>query len=251
MFDAVVMAGGGKQEPLTEQEGVSNKAFILLNGRPILSYILDALSNSPSIEKIAVVGPERELAELQQQGYSFVLVKETGGMLDNLGNVLKEVDQERLCLIVTGDIPLITEEVVEGYLHKCSPYEGDFYYPILTKESCESRFPETKRTYVKLREGSFTGGNVGLLSPGWFTRNRHRLEMFIAYRKKPLKLLRIMPPSIIIKFLFKRLSVSDLEQTLSKIMALRAKAVPCDYVEIGTDVDKISDLEVVRRSLTV
>jgi hypothetical protein len=33
------------------------------------------------------------------------------------------------------------------------------------------------------------------------------------------------------------------------MMQARAHAVPCDFVEIGTDVDKISDLELVRQAL--
>jgi GTP:adenosylcobinamide-phosphate guanylyltransferase len=250
MFDAVVMAGGGKAEPLLEQEKVTNKAFIPLHGKPLLGYVLDGLSKAPSIDRIVVVGPERELSGLQQEGYSFEFVPEAGSMLDNAGAALKEVDQERLCLVVSGDIPLMNEQVLEGFLALCAPFEHDFYYPILTRESCQSRFPDTRRTYVRLQEGTYTGGNIALIRPSWFALNRHRLEMFIAYRKKPLKLLRILPLSFTLKFLFKRLSVADLEANLSKLLQLRARAVPCGFVEIGTDVDKISDLEVVRRALS-
>ena len=251
MFDAVVMAGGGKAEPLTEQEGVSNKAFILLQGKPILGYVLDSLAAAPSVDRVVVVGPEQELGLLQQEeGYRFTPVHEAGGMLDNMAAGLKAVDQDRLCLIVTGDIPLLNEQVVEGFLKLCSPFKDDFYYPILTRESCRNRFPETRRTYVRLKEGTFTGGNAGLLRPSWFARNRHRLEMFIAYRKKPLKLLRILPLSFMFKFLFKQLSVAELEINLSQLLQLKARAVPCDFVEIGIDVDKISDLEVVRQALS-
>ena len=71
----------------------------------------------------------------------------------------------------------------------------------------------------------------------------------MAYRKKPLKLFRILPLSFIFKFLFNRLTVSELESYLSGMMQAKALAVPCDFVEIGTDVDKISDLEMVRQVL--
>jgi GTP:adenosylcobinamide-phosphate guanylyltransferase len=47
MFNAVVIAGGGKPEVLTEQEGVSNKAFIKVHGRPLLAYIISALEGAP------------------------------------------------------------------------------------------------------------------------------------------------------------------------------------------------------------
>lgn len=249
MFDAVVLAGGGKPEPLTELEGVSNKAFIMLHGRPLLAYILQALQEAPSVDRIMVVGPKSELAILRQEGYDFEIVLEKESMLDNVAACIKSADQNRLCLVVSGDIPLLNAGVIEEFLKLCAPYNHDFYYPILTREKCLLRFPETERTYVRLKEGYITGGNVGLINPGWFLSNRDRLELFISYRKKPLKLLRILPPSLIIKYLLKSLSVTDLEFFISRLLCFKARAVPCDCVEIGVDVDKISDLKVVRKTL--
>jgi CTP:molybdopterin cytidylyltransferase MocA len=249
MFDAVILVGGGKSEPLTDQEGVFNKAFIDIHGRPMLGYILNALAGSASIGKITVVGPEKELAGLLEQGYRFTPVPEEGSMLENAAAGLRAVDRERLCLMLTGDIPLIDRETIEGFLKLCAPFDGDFYYPILTRKSCRERFPLMKRTYVRLQDGSYTGGNIVLLRPDWFARCYPRLDLFVTYRKKPLKLFRILPVSFILKFLLNVLSVADLESYLSQMMQAKAHAVPCDFVEIGTDVDKISDLEVVRQAL--
>lgn len=249
MFDALVLAGGGKPEPLTEQEGVTNKAFIMLNNRPLLTYILKALEDAPSVDRIVVVGPESNLEMLRQEGINFEILPEKESMLDNVAAGFASVDQNRLCLVVSGDIPLLTAEVVEEFIRLCAPYDSDFYYPLLSRETCLQHFPETERTYVRLKEGYVTGGNIGLLMPGWFFNNRDRLEMFISYRKKPLKLLRILPLFLIIKYLFKRLSVADLERSLSRLLRFKARAVPCDCVEIGVDVDKISDLELIRRVL--
>lgn len=249
MFDAVILAGGGKSEPLTDQEGVSNKSFIEIHGRPMLGYIISALTGSPSIGKIYVVGPGPELAGLLEKGYSFTPLSEKGSLLENAATGLKEANQEQPCLVLTGDIPLINREVIEGFLELCRPFAGDFYYPILSRESCRERFPLMKRTYVRLREGYFTGGNVALVHPDWFARSYHRLDLFVTYRKKPLKLFRILPKTFFLKFILNNLTVSDLERFLSEMMQGEARAVPCDFVEIGTDVDKISDLEIVRQVL--
>jgi len=40
-----------------------------------------------------------------------------------------------------------------------------------------------------------------------------------------------------------------LEHFLSRLLRFRAKAVACDCVEIGVDVDKISDLELIKNVL--
>lgn len=247
MIDVVVLAGGGKPEPLTEQEGVSNKAFIKLHNKPIIAYILDALHQASSVDRIIVVGPQKEFEEMQKERSFFDLAAEQGSMLENLAAGFGLTDTEKPCLVVTGDIPLIKAAVIEEFLELCSPYEYDLYYPVLTREACLERFPDTERTYVRLKEGHVTGGNIGLVRPGWFLENKARLEMFISYRKKPLKLLRILPLSLGIKYLLKTLSLEDLEYHLSRLLSLKAKAVPCDCVEIAVDIDKVSDLEMARK----
>ncbi|MFO7952823.1 MAG: nucleotidyltransferase family protein [Bacillota bacterium] len=246
MVDAVVLAGGGKKEPLTEREGVSNKAFIAIKGKPLLGYVLEALNKAPSIGKTVVVGPERELLKLREDGYVFDLVPESGSMLDNLAAALEIMPRDRVALVVTGDIPLLKPGGVEEYLSLCAPLDQDFYYPVLRRKAFAENFPETERTYVRLKEGLVTGGNLALLRPGWFLNNRKRLEMFISYRKKPLKLIKILPGNLIIKYLCKKLSVSDLERFLSNLLNLKARAVICELAELGIDVDKVKDLELVK-----
>lgn len=250
MFDAVVLAGGGKPEALTDQEGVSNKAFIMLHGKPLLAYILKALQEAPSVGRVVIIGPQNELEMLRREGCDFEVVPESGSMLDNVTAGFEAVDKNRLCLVAMGDIPLLNKEVVEDFLARCAPHDHDFYYPVISRDTCLNRFPETERTYVRLKEGHVTGGNIGLLRPNWFLDNRARLEMFISYRKKPLKLMRLLPLSFIFKYLFKTLSVSDLESHLSRLLGLKARAVFCNCVEIAVDVDKISDLELVKKTLS-
>ncbi len=249
MFEAVVLAGGERNDPLALQEGVRNKAFIPVQGRPLVGYILSALTRCPSIRKIIVIGPEEGLIELRAQGYLFTAVPEVGSMLENVAAGLKAADPDSLCLLATGDIPLVNPEMLEKFMALCAPHTADFYYPIISAHSCRQRFPRTSRTCIHLREGTFTGGNLALIRPSWFNRSRNRLNTFIAYRKHPLKLFRILPFWFIIKFVFRRLSVKDLESYLSRILNLTARAVPCSFAELATDVDKPSDLEVVKGEL--
>lgn len=249
MFKAVVLAGGGKQEPLTEQEKVTNKAFIELNGKPLLTFILAALEESPQISETVVVGPLAELSALQKNGYKLTLVSEANTMLDNVAKGLEAAGNNGLCLVVTGDIPLITPSVIDTFLNLCQPHDCDFYYPVLNRKDFMNRFPDTERTYVRLEEGLVTGGNIALINPAWFLLNRERLELFVSYRKKPLKLMRLLPFTFLFKYIFKTLSVDDLVKHLSKLLDLKAAAVKCECVEIGIDVDKPSDLELVREVL--
>ncbi|MDW7738609.1 MAG: nucleotidyltransferase family protein [Bacillota bacterium] len=250
MFNAIVLAGSGKSDALTEQQGVFNKAFIEIYRKTLLAYIIEALESSESVKKIIVVGPAEDLETLRQKGFKFDIVAEKESMLENLAAGFEIIERDSLCLIVTGDIPLITSKVIDRFIELCLPHDADLYYPVLTRETCMEKYPKNIRTYVRLKEGYLTGGNVALVRSDWYLKNRKRLEMFVSYRKKPLKLMRILPLILIIKYFLKTLSLVDLEKYLSKLMYLKAKAVQCDCVEVGIDVDKPSDLDLVKEILS-
>ena len=152
MFEAVVLAGGEGNDPLALQQGVHNKAFISLQGRPLIGYILTALARSYSLQKIVVVGPKEGLTALQAHGYSFKPVfTGNGSMLDNIARGLREVDPKNLCLLSTGDIPLVSAAIIEAFNVGGSRHRR-FYYPIIPVAHCRRRFPHTRRTSVRLKE---------------------------------------------------------------------------------------------------
>lgn len=249
MFDTVVLAGGGKTDPLAKEEQVENKAFIDINGRPMLTYIVSALMRTPSVNRVAVVGPVDQLRKVSLDGYGFEIVPEQDSILNNLAAGFSALGSKNLCLVITADVPLVTSELLEKFIYYCSPFDKDFYYPVLKRESFMASYPGTERTYVRLDAGEVTGGNAVLLRPTWFLDNYDRLEMLISYRKKPLKLMRIMPLTLVVKYLRKKLSLKDLETFFSGLFKLKASAVYCDLVQLGIDVDKLSDLALVRQTL--
>ena len=86
-------------------------------------------------------------------------------LLESLNNGLRAIDIEEPLLVLTSDIPLISKDALEDFLFRCKQKEADVYYSFVPKEINESKYPGVQRTYVKLYEGTFTGGNLVLLSP--------------------------------------------------------------------------------------
>ena len=249
MFDAVVLAGGALKEPLSECGDEKNKAFIEVEGKSLLAYILEALEQSSAVERIIVVGPPEELENYKQSGFNITVVPETASMLENLEAAFREGSEDKLYLVATADIPLVRAEDIDTLVKMCEPHDQDLYYPVVEREKCLEKYPEVERTYVRLKDGYMTGGNICLMRSGWFLKNLQSLELFVSYRKKPLKLLRILPPSLILKYFCKRLSVKDLERYLAKLFNLNARALLCSVAEIAVDVDKKSDLALVKKHL--
>jgi molybdopterin-guanine dinucleotide biosynthesis protein A len=245
MIDCVILAGGTNSE-LEKLEGISNKALIKIGDKEMVRYVLEAFRSVEKIERIVLAGPVEQFESLKDD-YSLELVPEESSILENLAAATRYLKTKKPLLIATADIPLITTEGTGDFLQKCYPYDLDFYYPIVRKEVCENSFPGVKRTFVKLEEGSFTGGNIFLVNSTIIEPNLPFLKQFIDSRKKPLKMVSMLGAGFLLSGLAGRLSIAQLEKRFSGLFNLKAKAIISDYPELGFDVDKPGDLELMRK----
>ncbi len=245
MIDCIIVAGGGNGE-LVQSENVENKALIPLGGRPMICHVLGAFRQLDIIRRIIIVGPLDELSFAAEE-FQAELIAEEGTILNNLLAASRLLDQDAHLLISSADIPLVSPEAVTDFVNKCYPYEDDFYYPIISREKSETLFPGVSRTYVHFLEGTFTGGNIFLVNAAKIEPTVPKMEKFLKDRKNPLKLIALLGPATVLKFLRKKASISYLEKRFSSLLDLQSRAVFSDYPALGFDVDKPSDLEQVKR----
>jgi len=250
MINIVVLAGSSSEGELEKYAEASNKAAIPIKGIPMLVYVLKALHGISRVKEIKILGSAHQLQPALSGKWSRLeIVPEKKSLVENLEAGLQSVEQETPCLIVTSDIPLITSEAVEDFISRCYPFNKEFYYPVIEETECKRKFPQVERTCVSIKEGRFTGGNLALVNPASILSQIDRLHTIFSYRKKPWKYARMLSPLLVFKLMFKIVSISELENHISRIMSLEVSAVRTPYVEIGTDVDKPADLELVRKYL--
>lgn len=245
---ALVLAGTAEENDLTRLAGVKNKSFINLGGKTVLAYILKTLEMTETISRIIVVGPEESLMGLKKE-FDFEIVPEEGSITRNIYAPYRRGLMQGPFLLVTGDIPLLTVEALEDFLQQCSPYDLDFYYPIIPKEAIERRYPATKRTYVPLKEGVFTGGNIFVVRAEKIEKSLPQVEDFIRLRKSFIRMMSKLGITFILKYISRRLVIEDLVKQCKVLFDVEAKAVITWYPEIGTDMDKASDLAFFQQQL--
>ena len=244
--EAIVLAGAANSGKLKELSDVAYEALIPVAGRPMVHYVLDALRGAGSIERIILVGPRQVLAELK--GFDEVELVEAGeSIVENLRRGIERVRTQGFALVVTSDIPMLRAEAVEDFLYRCQARTADIYYSIVSKESNEAKFPGVARTYVRLKDGTFTGGNIVLVKPEVVRACEPMIAQAVAMRKNPLKLSRLLGVKFIVKLLFNRLTLAEIEDRVYKILGFRGVGVISPYPEVGIDVDKPADLELVER----
>ena len=100
-----------------------------LSGREILGHTIDRLRNCPSVTDVALVtSTERDDDALEAFGMREGIPVFRGEEEDVLGRYMLAVealDPDRV-LRVTGDCPLLSESLVESFLHQMSEQNADF-----------------------------------------------------------------------------------------------------------------------------
>jgi len=248
MFNAFVLAGTKEKGPLEITTNVENKALIMIKDRPIIEYIIDALNNSENIDKILVVGPKDELYPYIGKKVEEIL-DPGNSILENMEIGLNYFNSENNLLLLTSDIPLITSQAIDEFIEKCIEKEANIGYPIITKENIIRKYPETKRTYVKMKEGVFCGGNILFFKPEVFFQKKALIKELFDNRKIPWKYAKILGLKFILKFLFKTLTLDEIEKKVTKLVGCKSVAVMVSFPEIMIDLDKLSDLELIQQYL--
>lgn len=243
-IDVVILAGGNASDL---DSSASCKGLVEIRSKPMIEYVVDALRACPPVRRIVAVLPDS--GEGGWRSRVDHVVTSSRNIVDNFMAGVEALPGSDRILTLSADIPLISPEAIADFLEKCRPFDADLYYPIVTKAGAEKKFPGVQRTYVHLRDGVFTGGNMMLLNPETIARNRQLMESIYAARKSPFKLVGILGWGFVLKFVFRLLTIDELERKVSCLIGGKGKAVVVEYAEVGVDVDKPADLVLAARML--
>lgn len=233
--NAVVLAGGDAGKVVPGKKGL--KSLLELGSKPLISYVVESLQQAEAVNKIIIVCPLGTKASFLTFGEEVLEI--SGTLVGKIASAFKLTNTDYV-LVVSSDTPFITGEIVDNFIEKCTG-GADFYYPIVPKELTEAKFPQTKRTYLRLTEGTFTGGNLQLINKATFLRELNMAEKVFSLRKSPIGLLGLLGWRFVVKFFFGRLSIKDIEAKAGAVLAAKVKAVVCNEPEIGVDIDKPED----------
>jgi molybdopterin-guanine dinucleotide biosynthesis protein A len=243
MPNAVVLAG---RQTSAGQNEFQNKALLIINGKPMIEYVLDTLNRCSLIDKVVIAG-DREDLSVFVKGKVEAVIGDNGSIIKNTLSGIKYFDNDKDIIICTSDIPMITVEAIEDFIKQSQAFGMDLCYPIIDRKHIEARFPGVHRTYVKMKDGIYTGGNLFYVRPSSLGNSMNTIEALIAARKSPFQMARILGFSLLFKLFLGVLSIKQVENKFSKLMGIRAMAVKSIYPEIGNDVDKPSDVSVAAR----
>ena len=250
---AVVTAGWSPDEddPLAAYTQNKPKALIPIAGKPMITHVVDALAGSRYVQHIIVVALDP--AAKVQFSAPVEYVPDAGGVLANSEAGVQHAQTHcpnlDAMLLSSSDIPTITPAIVDAFIEECFRTDHDLYYSVVERSVMETRFPGSRRSYVHLCEGDFAGGDLILVRPSMTFSHRELWKDLSNARKNALQQARLVGLWTFVKLITHRLSLTDAERRVCKTLNVRGRAVPFSYAEVGMDVDKPFQLEIVRADL--
>ncbi len=251
--DALVLAGRRRgEDPVALATGVSHKAFALLHGRPLLSYVLEALRGVPAIESVTIsIDDADALRHHPEFGPALasgaLAVHASGSSPAESVRDFVERSKSAALLVTTADHPLLRAETVRAFVDEALANGSDLTVALVPEEALLEVAAQSRRTWLRLGRERFTGANLFLArSPGAakvaaFWRKAEGL------RKEPWRLAALFGAVTLARFMAGRLPLDAALAAVSKATGARIAAVRLRDGRAGIDVDKLEDLALVER----
>jgi len=252
-MDAVVIAGGipKPEDPLYEYTQGGNKALLKISGKSMAQWVLDALNKAERAERIVIIGLPEE-SQLNSEKIT-ASIPNQGDLLSNIKAGVHKIIEinpsaDRV-LIVSSDIPTIKPEMINWLVETCEQSEHDVYYTVVSKKVMEERFPESNRSYVKLKDMDLCGGDMNVIRAKLISQNDDLWRRLVEARKNALKQAMLIGIDNLLLLLLRVIDLDGAVKRVSKRLNIRGRAILCPYAEIAMDVDKPHQLEIVRTDL--
>jgi hypothetical protein len=123
------------------------------------------------------------------------------------------------------------------------------FYTIVEKSVMEARFPGSRRTYARIREGAFTGGDLNVVRVNLTETRRDLWQKLIAARKSPLRQAELIGFWPLVKFVTRRFTIADAERLAVQVGGMRGRVIISPYPELAMDVDKPGQLAIIEQEL--
>ena len=247
-FSVIILAADRElNDPVAQSAAVSCKALAPVGGRAMVLRVLDALAQAREVGERILAGPE--MASVEQNVELNGLV--SSGRVQWLApqatpsssafNVLQSLPEDAPVLVTTADHALLTAAMVDHFCAEARNSGCDVVAGVARHELVAAAFPDTRRTVTRLKDGGYCGCNLfAFLTP----QARYAADFWRKVekeRKKPLRIVKVMGPGAVLRYLFGRLTLEQALVRLSQRMKLQAGVVRMPFAEAAIDVDKVED----------
>jgi GTP:adenosylcobinamide-phosphate guanylyltransferase len=247
-FAAIVLAGErGGADPVAAAAGVAAKALAPVGGRAMILRVLDALVAAREVGSITLCGPPLETIERDPELGRLVASGEMGWVESqstpslSAHRAMGMVAPDTPVLLTTADHPLLTPEIVDHFAAAARAAGEDVAVGLARFDRVAAAFPESRRTVLRFRDGGYCGCNLFAFLTA---RGREVAALWRRVeqdRKRPWRMVRIVGWDAVLRYLLRRLTLTEGLALVSQRLGLRIGAVILPFPEAAVDVDSVGD----------
>jgi GTP:adenosylcobinamide-phosphate guanylyltransferase len=254
-MSALVLAGSrrGEGDPVARYRQVAHKCLATAGGVPMLVRVVRALRGSPRIGRILVSVDDADLldrlpdlAALRDAGELQVLTS-AAGLSRSVADAFELAGAP--LLVTTADHALLDPPILEAFLAAAERAGGDIAVGLAAAATITASYPETRRTYLRFRDGGYSGANLFLLRTASAAAGIAFWVRIERDRKQPWRLARAFGPALLLAYLLRLCTLRQAMALASRRVGARAAAIAIPIAEAAIDVDKPADLDLVETIL--
>lgn len=253
-MDAILAAGGVPQEgePLYEFTQGGYKSLVDVAGKPMVQWVLDAISGTANIDRVVLVGLDESSGLSCRKALTFL--PDQGGMIDNIRAATRRVQElntaAEYVLMVFSDIPLITSEMLNWVVESSQEARYEVYLSMVTRDAMNARFPGLKRRFTRLNDIELRPGDINVVTVDKVMETNGLGDRISEARHSLLRQIALIGLDTLFFIFFRRFDLADFVQHMTKKMGIIWQPLICPYPEIAMDVDDPRHLEIVRAELS-
>ena len=244
---ALILAGSrpGAPDPVARAEQVAHKALVEIAGRPMLARVVAALREA-GMTNIAVSADHPQVVHLAAT-LGCVVVAPGRGPSASVAAAYAEFGAPML--VTTADHALLQAEWIRDFLAD-TPASADVAVLLAARAAVEVALPGSRRTYLRLADGGWSGCNLFLLATDRAAAAIATWSAVEADHKRPWRIAARLGAGTLWRYVLGRLTMHQAIARLGRRIGIAATAVPARDGLAAVDVDKPSDLAQVRALLT-
>jgi len=241
-FNALILAGSrGGVDPVAAYAGVAHKALIEIDGRSMLARVVDAL-HAAGAGRI-LVSTNTELVRLEALALGTELIVSEAGPSASAARGFALAGAP--LLLTAADHALLHPEWITTFLGKV-PADADVAVLLARRETIERDAPKTRRTYLHFADGDWSGCNLFWLATPAANAALELWQEVEQHRKQPWRIVRRLGIMPLIRYAAGRLTLAAALAEIGNRAGIRARMVESPFGLAAVDVDKPSDLDLVR-----
>jgi CTP:molybdopterin cytidylyltransferase MocA len=246
-FTTILLAGDRPSDVLAQQSPGKRKALLILQGRPMILYVLDTLLAAAHVGDIVIVA--NRVVEIESNPDLRTFVQNAGDRItfrEGAGSpatsVLKTMEDMRFTgavLVTTADSPLLSVATLDTFCAAVkSQGDADAAVGLARESDIRAAFPSAKRTFIRLGGLGYSGCNLFALRPGAGQKAARAWAEVEGRRKKPWQLILHFGVGTLLRAFLGGLDLDAAMRAVSRTMGLEARAVVLDDPVAAMDVDR-------------